>query len=497
MKIKLPSIPIKDFPNRLTERLPRLNLSPLTDRLAAIIQPVSSTLTALNSKLRFVWPILAIAALIGLAVLAIRLGPALPAVAMPGELARLNLVAGQEVILWYAMDHAAERMLVTLADEFNATNPWRITVVPQSQGNYARLRQRLNEAVTHNATPDLVALYPYHVAAYAATGHIVALDSYLDHPTLGLTRTDLDDFIPGLLEGERNPQLDNRLMSFPIGPDVLVLVYNLDWLRNLGYQSPPLTWGTFKEVCKQAVSDTNGDGEPDTFGYAFVADAPTFAALVLTRGGTLLSADGRRVLFNSLEGEKGLRVLYETFNAHCAYTVPGRGWDLNDWSSARVLFNIAPGSALPAYRAAIESSSAFRWGVTLLPYTSPEPVTPLHGQSWAILQTTPERQRAAWLFVRWLAESRQTQRWAMATYTLPVRRSAVAALQEMQDLDPELAQVLALAPYGRPEPTVAGWEAVNQIVLEAMQAVTHGADPKAALEQAEKAANAAVQAGSP
>lgn len=492
LKLKLS----KESLNRLAERLPRIELSPVTNRIAAAVQPLTSRLAALG-KLRLRWPIFALIALVALVGLAIRLLPLMPAVAMPGELARANLVGGQQVILWYALDDLANKTLMQMIDEFNAVNPWGITVVPQAHGSYSRLRERLNAALEHDAAPDLAMLYPYHVAAYAARGQVIPLDAYLDDPDVGLTRANLDDFIPGVLQGDRNPQFDNQLMSFPVGPNVIVLVYNLDWLRSLGYQSPPLTWGTFKEVCKQAVTDTNGDGAPDTFGYAFVANAPTFSALVLTRGGQVISADGRRALFNTLEGEKALRTLREVFNSRCAYIVSGHAWDRGDFVSAKTMFNIAPSSELPAYIAAIEQTSAFRWGTAPLPHTTTDPITPMYGQSWTIFKTAPSRQWAAWLFVRWFAETRQTQRWAQANYTLPLRRSAVEALSSQETLDPNFRRILELATSGRPEPSIAAWDRVGKILVDAMQSVAEGMEPKDALDQAEKETNAVLQRSAP
>jgi multiple sugar transport system substrate-binding protein/sn-glycerol 3-phosphate transport system substrate-binding protein len=509
-KFKLPSISIRAVLNRWTERLalrqrlPHVDLSPVRERISFTFQPLTSkfqplisNLQSLTFTLRYVWPVLLVVLAAALAIGAVRFYPALTALAMPNELARFNLVAGQQVALWYSMDSAASDALTGLIDEFNAKNPWSITVVPQNQGAYTRLQERLGTALDGGVAPDLVALYPQHVAAFALDEHIVALDSYLNQPDLGLTRTDLSDFIPALLDGDRNPQFGNQLLSFPIGPDVLALVYNIDWMRSIGYQDSPREWGTFKKVCEDAVGDVNKDKQPDTFGYAFVPEAPTFSAFVLTRGGDLLSADGKRVLFNTLEGEKAMRILRDTFGTRCAYTVPGRNWDRSDFVNAKVMFNIAPSSALPAYQAAIEQGAAFRWGVAALPHTTPDPITPMYGQSWAILKTTPARQLAAWLFIRWFAEPRQSQRWALATYTVPVRRSAVQALQAVEHLDPIFERVLALAFYGHPEPPVAQWSTVSKIVVETMNAVTTGTEPKDALGQAETKANSALQGGTP
>ncbi len=496
VKLKLPSIPVKEWISRaagaLVHKLPRVNLSPLTERFA----PLTARLK-LGPARKFLGPAALVIALAIMGGVLIRLLPAMSAVAIPDELTRLRLVAGQEVILWHAMNDTASSTLTEFVDEFNATNRWGITIVPQNQGTYTRLRERLDSALQRGATPDLVVLYPQHASAYAARADVIAFDDYISSPQAGLTRAELDDFLPGLLEGERNPQLGNQLASFPIGPDAMVLVYNVDWLRSIGYQDPPQTWEIFNQACAQAMADTDGDTMPDTFGYAFVADVPTFSAMMLTRGQELLSQDGSRVLFNTPEGERAMRTLRDAYSSKCAYTAPGRDWDRGDFTNAKVLFNIVPSSALPAYHTIIGKSSIFRWGVSPLPHNGEAPITPLSGQNWTLFKSNPDRQLAAWLFIRWFSEPSQTQRWASANYTLPLRRSAITTLEAQPDLEPTFKRVIELAPYGRPEPSIAKWDDVGKIVLQAMRAVAGGMAPKEALNQAEQAANAALQGGAP
>ncbi|MBN1888057.1 MAG: extracellular solute-binding protein [Thermoflexales bacterium] len=476
---------------------PKLLLARLTRGLAGLrLPPAPAWLPAWRPRLpwgllrKLFW--LSLAAGLAAATLALVASQGFqpPAVVaqIPAELTRLSL-AGDEVILWYAMDAAASRELVELVDEFNAENPWGITVVPQAQANYVHLLQRLETTFARGAAPDLTALYPYHAAAYALDGRVVGLDAYIDHPEWGLSQADLNDLLPGLLESERNSQFDKQVVSFPLGPDAFVLVYNVDWLRSLGHQGPPASWTTFKELCEQAVTDMDGDGQPDTAGYAFVPDSLVFSALVLARGGQLLSADGRQVLFNSPAGVQALSTLQELYRSKCAYSVAGWGWDRQDLATARVLFNIVPSSALLGYQAIIERESAFRWGVAPLPHDTPTPVTPLQGQSWTVLKTTPERQVAAWLFVRWFAQARQVRRWARASSTVPIRLSVARELLEIPDTPPAFKTVLELATYGQPEPSTPAWNALRGMAVEAMQAVVEGADPKNALDRAAMSAN--------
>ena len=153
------------------------------------------------------------------------------------------------------------------------------------------------------------------------------------------------------------------------------------------------------------------------------------------------------------------------------------------------MFTIAPSDELPAYKSAVEKDGLFRWGVAPLPHNTPDPVTIFVGQSWTVFKTTPKRQLAAWLFVRWFSGANQTRRWAEATTTLPLRKSATQAMIR-KDMDPNLKIVLDLLPFGQSEPAVAGWDPAREVLAETMRAVAAGGQlPQTALDQAEARVN--------
>jgi multiple sugar transport system substrate-binding protein/sn-glycerol 3-phosphate transport system substrate-binding protein len=153
------------------------------------------------------------------------------------------------------------------------------------------------------------------------------------------------------------------------------------------------------------------------------------------------------------------------------------------------LFAIAPSSEMPAFKTAVDQGGLFRWGVVPLPRSTPDPVTLFVGQSWTVFKTMPQRQLAAWLFIRWFTSVNQTRRWAEATSTLPLRNSAAQTIEKQQDLDPNVRVVLSLLPFGRSEPAVAGWEQARDVLADTMRAVAGGQAPPAALEQAEAKIN--------
>jgi multiple sugar transport system substrate-binding protein/sn-glycerol 3-phosphate transport system substrate-binding protein len=399
---------------------------------------------------------------------------------------------GTEVLLWHSLSGPAADTLAMLVDEFNATNAWHIVVVPQYQGVYPTLRNRLDDALDRGASPDLVPLYPYHAAGYVSQGAAVTLDAYANSPHFGLNDADRGDIFPVFLNSDRNPQLGGHWVGFPMERSAIVLYYNADWLKTLGYQGAPLTWPAFKEMCQRASADVNDDGIPDTYGYAMVPDASTFSALVLSRSGTLVSDDAHEVRFNSTEGARAMNILRDIFPFNQAYVAQGHTWDRVDFAKGEVLFTIAPSNELPAYKIAVDQGGLFRWGVAPLPHNTPDPVSIFIGQSWTVFKTTPQRQLAAWLFIRWFSGVNQTQRWAEATTTLPLRNSAAQAMLK-KDIDPNIKIVLSVLPFGQSEPALASWEPARDVLADTMRAVAGGQAPTAALEQAEAKVNALLK----
>ena len=268
----------------------------------------------------------------------------------------------------------------------------------------------------------------------------------------------------------------------------MVLYYNADWLKSLGYQGAPLTWPAFKEMCQRASVDLDSDGVPETYGYSMVPDAWTFSALVLSRGGTLVSDDARQVKFNSTEGTRAMNILRDIFPFRQAYIAQAHTWDRMDFAKGKTLFTIAPSNELPEYKLAVDQAGLFRWGVAPLPHNTPDPVSIFVGQSWTVFKTTPQRQLAAWLFIRWFGGVNQTRRWAEATTTLPLRNSAARTMLE-KDLDPNVKIALGLLPFGQSEPAVPSWDPARTVLADTMRAVVGGQAPTAALEQAEAKVN--------
>jgi ABC-type glycerol-3-phosphate transport system substrate-binding protein len=389
---------------------------------------------------------------------------------------------GQTIILWHSADGGVRRALLTQIDEFNATNPWHILVVPEYRGGPADLTGALNAAVDAARTPDLVLGRPLDVTWLGDS--VVPVEPYTRDARYGLSDADRSDLYPAMLDANRDPQRDNALVSFPIGSEGTVLLYNADRLAAAGYLTPPDSWPLFREVCLVTTVDRTGDRQPDVYGFGFAPRASFVAAWFVSRDAPLLLPDGRTLGFDNASGVNVLETLSESAQGGCFLPTPGPAADLEAFSSGRVAMIFASTADLRDVDQIVRSRGGFRWGVAPVPYGRHVITLDVSGQSWIVLNSTPEKQLAAWLFARWFATTEQTLAWALNTGQLPLRVSAVRQLKNLYSEAPNEIAALDLLRFGQADPLVSYWPEVAEVATRAVLAVVAGDAPGAAHAQA-------------
>ncbi len=189
------------------------------------------------------------------------------------------------------------------------------------------------------------------------------------------------------------------------------MYYNADWLKQLGYNEPPKDWKTFEEMaCKAA------DPGKNKYGWAFRHDASNFASQVFARGGRILAEDGSALRLQ----QPGRRRHRRDDPAHvqeqgCAVEIPTseRYGEQNRFANGEILFVFASSSGLPFYQEAVDKGGKFKWDIAMLPNTG-KPAVNLYGASISVYKTTPEKELASWLVIKFLGEKAQTTKWAIA-----------------------------------------------------------------------------------
>ncbi|HIP95720.1 MAG TPA: ABC transporter substrate-binding protein [Anaerolineae bacterium] len=394
---------------------------------------------------------------------------------------------GQEIVFWHVSTKKHEEVLLEMIDEFNATNEWGIKVIPEYGGYYGDIYKKIMAALAAGEPPDLAVAYPNQAADYALNGDVVALDDYVASAKYGLTEADLQDIFPAFLAGDRNPYYDNKLMSFPPNRSMEVMYYNKTLLEQAGYDHPPATWAEFEEMSK-AVAALGGDV---LGGYAYMGGASNFATFVWSRGGDIIK-DGKAV-FNGPKAVEAMTMIQRMFQEGTAYQPAEKYGDQTDVSSNKAAFAFGSTAGLKYWVSAFESNAPdSEWGIAVPPHDTSEPVVDLYGPSVCVFKTTPERQLAAWLFIKWFTDTEQTARWAKDSSYFPVRASAAAEMTDYFASKPLYAKAWSWVKYGRTEPNIPGWQEVRGIIGNAMTEIINGADVQATLDKAVEEANTAL-----
>ncbi len=412
-------------------------------------------------------------------------GPSAP----PAPLDAPNLT-GQTIILWHSADGDERRALLELVDQFNATNPWRILVVPEYRGSPADMASALKVAIESGRTPDLLLGQPIDVTWLGDS--VVPVEPYATDPRYGLSDADIADLYPAFLDANRDPHRNGALVGFPVGGDGTVLVYNADRLAAAGYLTPPNSWPLFREVCLVTTVDRNGDRRPDVYGFGFTPRPEFVAAWFMSRGAPLLLPDGHTLGFDGPSGVKVLETLSEAAQGGCFLSTPGAEADLEAFSAGRVAMIFADASRLREIDRAVKSRGGFRWGMAPVPYGQQPISLDVNGRSWLVMRSTPEKQLAAWLFARWFVEPEQTLAWALGTGQLPLRASAADRLRREHDEHSMMVAALDLLPFAHAAPLVSYWPAVMEAATRAVLAVVAGDAPELAHGQARDAVHQLV-----
>ena len=384
-----------------------------------------------------------------------------------------------ELSFWHQTTGPKADKLNALATAFNNSQSI-ITVKPEYQGSYTDIYKKLLTSISGGQLPELAVAYPSQVSEYQSANAVISLDDYVASTKYGLSKSDVDDFIKAYLNENRYPEYGNKLFSFPFAKSLLVLYYNADRLKAANFAKAPdqWTWDDFAAAAKAANSGT-------TKGWAIDIDASTFDGMVFSRGGKLISDDQKHWQLNQQPGVDSLALHSTAVREGWGYKTTQSGADQVDFGAGRAALLLATSSNLANQTKEVSSNGHFNWGVANLPHSvGATPATVLYGGSIAMFKTTPEKQLAAWQFMKYFTTPEVTADWSVATGYMPVRQSAVQSDKVQAEIKNNPAYgvvVTQIAQYGHPETTVRGTQDTRTYIEDALTKAT--TDPSSNAKQ--------------
>jgi multiple sugar transport system substrate-binding protein len=372
-----------------------------------------------------------------------------------------------------------------LTSRFERTHPG-IKVNLIAEPNYGVLQQKEQAAIAAGAPPTIGQAYENWAAGYADAKAIVPLDGYV-HGKDGITAAQQKQFWKGVWKDLYLP--DGKIWMWPFNKSDYVMYYNADKLAAAGVPVPK-TWVQFATVAKALTKNGNWAWSTDTGTLAAPADGTIVMLAMIHAFGGQWIANGKPTL-DTKAAEKALGFLADLKKAgalQIGTNYPGE----TALGAQRSAFDLSTIAGYPYELAA--DGKKFTMKVAPLPSGRNGQGNAMAGTNIVIFSKASSAQRAAaWQYMKFLSEPRQTAYWAEATGYLPVTRAALPIMKRYIATHPYQQIAAQSLDVARGNPPYAWWTVAEGQLATAMQAVLdNGGDPAHALAAAQAKAMAAV-----
>ena len=395
-----------------------------------------------------------------------------------------------QAVFWVRQATEVGELLKNIASEFNAQRPGQLPIKVEHVGGYGEVYKKVSASIQAGELPAMAVAYQSMTAEYANAGAVVPFEPFLSLPQNGISKEDLADIFPVILETNKYPGFNNAMLSFPFCKSTLMLYFNKKVLADAGFSEPPKTWTEFLEQSRQIKAKLGKAA------YAVNADCSTISGMIFSMGGEVVSPDGKTTLYNAPAALKVFELLETMVNEGLVYPIaPGSYDDQAAFIQDNVAFSMRSSAGRTSVQLVMKGRED-QWGMAMIPQDdSANPKTVLYGPNLCIFATTPEQQRAAWEFARYFTSREISIRWALGTGYLPIRKSAAddPAMQKFWAEWPYNRAAYACLPFAKSEPNLTGWEEIRTLVETAETAIlTKTLTARAAADELKKKADAVL-----
>ncbi|WP_122627893.1 ABC transporter substrate-binding protein [Lucifera butyrica] len=380
-----------------------------------------------------------------------------------------------------------------LIKEFNAQNPDIQVVEKYNPDMYKGLTQNLQAAIASGQYPDVVQMgYSYlNYAAenfkYTDINELIAKQAPEDKNFLQ------ENFLPNILTLAR---ADNgKQIGLPYSVSVPVLYYNPDIFRQAGLDpdKPPKTWQEVKEYARTIKEKTGLVG----FFMQEYADNWAQQAIMESNGATVLGKkDGRpAALFDTPEAAQAYQLLADMVE-------DGSGLHATNDEGFQAFLSGKLGMVCTTIgkRENFEKSAKFTVMAAPFPgFAGKVRKVPAGGNLLMIFSKDPEKQKAAWRFVKFLESPQALAMWTKGTGYLPPRKGVAEDPNGLKDF---LAQNKNMQAAMATLPDLVQWASfpganglqAEQALIDARDVILSGKEPAAeALKQTAAKINAMLK----
>ena len=311
------------------------------------------------------------------------------------------------ITFWYAVGGSRGEVLQAMIDEFNATNPYGITVDATYTGGYGDTANKVLASLESGGLPDggLVPAAPL----WTCREENYLIEDYMAGPE-GI---DKDDYWPVLWDYNT---YDGRVCSLPFNNSTMVMYYNKDLMTSAGLdpEAPPQTWDELSAQAKAIV-----DANPGMIGVDVRGTDWWLKSLILQNGGQIMNEDSSAPAFASEEGYGAMEYWQKLIND--GLMPAAQHGDSRDLFLAGQMgfFMSSTGNI-----GRVQNGAQFEWGTDFLPGGADRGAT-VGGAALAMFPNDEAHELATWRFLKWLVEPENSARFAAKTGYVPISKSAL------------------------------------------------------------------------
>jgi len=328
-----------------------------------------------------------------------------------------SIINPVEVTFWHAMRAKLGQTLQSLVDEFNITHPY-ILIKPVAQPNYGTLSQKLLAAISDGNPPVMAQAYENWVDQYLKGGILEEMGKYIDGKVAGvdpLYPADKKDIFPIFW---KDTYMEGKQYMMPFNKSLRVLYVNADQLKSLGV-SAPKTWESLASISKSITDRTGGKIK----GIAVYVGAELWYSMVHAFGGKVMNDDLTASMYPKYPQawEKAFGFFKDLIDQGYAYIAPPNYGDQKEFGKGNTIFYIGTTAGITYVDKAV--GGKFNYDV----YPLPGGAMTVEGTNLVMFKgsnITPEQQKAAWTFIRWLTSPIPQAKWSMGTGYFPIRKSS-------------------------------------------------------------------------
>jgi len=304
------------------------------------------------------------------------------------------------------------RVIGEMTDKFNKENEGKIEVVPVYSGDYDPTMQKVQTAIMAGNPPDIFMVEISELPTLLAMGAVLPLDDYIKKTEKGYW----EDFFAPFRE---NAVIGGKIYGVPFQRSTPVLYWNKEAFKAAGLDSekPPKTWDELKDYATKLTVKDKQWGVTISGGW----NDWLFEGFVRQNGSFLISPDGKTANFDSKEAIEALDFWVEL--KHRLKVGPPH----STWGSTPPDF--VGGRTAMLYHSTgiltfLKRSAKFDFGVTFMPQKKTFGAAVGGANLMIAKKISKDRQEAAWKYIEWMTNVKNTAEWSAASGYVAVRNSA-------------------------------------------------------------------------